>query len=114
MNPLINDLHFLYSNARARCAGAEPSFAYERLLKFIEDNIPWYPPQQEGYGPWIEYKTGDPGPRVNDVTKIISAGDRVTKSFYCDKGEPARKFSWVVECSLNKVVAYCVKNKVES
>lgn len=106
MSLLINDLNFLFRHARERCAGAEPSFAYERLLKFIEANTPWCPPQRKGFDPWIEYKPGDPGPRVNDVIKWMSAAERETRE-WTDRVGVARFVDW------SRVVAYSVAQDKE-
>lgn len=106
MNPLINDLNLLYEYARSYCAGAHVSFAYERLLKFIKYNTPWYPPQQEGYGPWIEYRKGGPEPRVEDIVHVLTPYERAQRDFDASQAAPAYEY-WPITC----VVAYCVKNK---
>ena len=76
------------------------------LRAFIEANTPWLPPQQEGFGPWIEWKPGDLGPRVGDIVCILRRTNRDNRMWDRQTFEgPAKKWSW---CG-NDIVAYCVK-----
>ena len=80
--------------------------AYDALKAHIEANQPWYPPQQEGFGPWIEWKPGDLGPRVGDIVCILRGRNRDNRMWYRQTFEgPAEQWSW---CG-NDIVAYCVK-----
>jgi len=84
--------------------------AYYRLRDFIKQHEPWYPPQQEGFGPWIEYRPGDEGPRVGEVVFILSARDRDEKTFRGGiSGGTASGFYWRERSDGAQIVAYCVK-----
>lgn len=78
------------------------------LRAFIEANTPWLPPQQEGFGPWIEYGPGDPGPHINDTVVVLLQGRREAKVVpKPTKACLARTLHWGE--SFNPIVAYCVK-----
>ena len=80
--------------------------AVATLRAFIEANQPWLPPQQEGFGPWIEWKPGDLGPRVGDIVRILQGASRGSRRWDRQTFEgPAKQWSW---CG-NYIVAYCVK-----
>ena len=79
---------------------------YERLRAFIEANTPWLPPQQEGFGPWIEWKPGDLGPRIGDIVRIFRGASRDSRRWARQTFEgPAEEWSWFG----SDIVAYCVK-----
>ena len=82
--------------------------AYNRLRAFIEAHEPWLPPQQPGFGPWIEYREGDKGPHITDVVMIVTKRERQTKSSPLWE-KSARNWDWVVEGVPGDIVAYCVK-----
>lgn len=80
--------------------------AVATLRAFIEANTPWLPPQQEGFGPWIEWKPGDLGPRVGDIVCILRGTNRDNRSWVRQTFEGcAEQWSW---CG-SDIVAYCVK-----
>ena len=81
--------------------------AVATLRAFIEANTPWLPPQQEGFGPWIEWKPGDPGPRVNDEVLVLSEIERKKKYAPKIRGL-ARDVAWE-NTGRSAIVAYCVK-----
>jgi hypothetical protein len=106
MPTLLEDLNYfleqtLETTPRFLC---EPP--YRRLHAFIEANTPWLPPQQEGFGPWIEWEPGDPGPRIGDIVCILRGANRDKRMWYRQTFEgPAKQWSW----GGNDIVAYCVK-----
>ena len=106
MPTLLEDLDYfleqtLETTPRFLC---EP--AYKRLRAFIEANTPWVPPQQEGFGPWIEWKPGDPGPRIGDIVRILRGTNRDKRMWDRQTFEGlAKQWSW----GGNDIVAYCVK-----
>ena len=77
------------------------------LRAFIEANTPWLPPQQEGFGPWIEYWPGDPGPRVNDEVLVLAEIERKKKYTPKVRGL-ARDVAWE-NTGRSAIIAYCVK-----
>ena len=81
--------------------------AYSRLGAFIKQHEPWYPPQQPGFGPWIEYCVGDKGPHVNDRVVILTRSERAQKRVV-KTPDNAAAVSWY-ENNGGTVVAYCVK-----
>ena len=99
---LMDDLDFVACDVRA------DSLAYMRLRAFIEHHQPWLPPQQPGFGPWIEYKLGDKGPRIGDVVHILKQFERNKRAFFADAADTADCWTWDDE-----VVAYCVKLEAE-
>ena len=107
MPTLLEDLDYfleqtLETTPRFLC---EP--AYKRLRAFIEANTPWLPPRQEGFGPWIEYWPGDPGPRVNDEVLVLSEIE--SKKKYAPKVRGlARDVAWE-NTGRSAIIAYCVK-----
>ena len=93
---------------RARVSTFEEAAAINRLRAFIEQHEPWLPPQQEGFGPWIEYKPGDKGPRVGDKIRVLLLAMRQAKVEPFDLDiERANVFQWGPVG--NPIVAYCVK-----
>ncbi len=82
--------------------------ALKRLKDFIEANKPWTPPQLPGFGPWIEYREGDQGPRVNEVVDILCGEERSTKKFTSTPSRAANK-RWHWKGLGSDIVAYCVK-----
>lgn len=101
MPTLLDDLIYVYKGITP----AEKDAAYDRIKAFIEANTPWLPPQQEGFGPWIEYRVGDPGPRVGDEVVVMYNGDRSTRD--CSNIlSMAYAERWAQE---DHIVAYCVK-----
>ena len=81
--------------------------AYDALKAHIEANQPWYPPRQEGFGPWIEYWPGDPGPRVNDEVLVLAEIERKKKHTPKVRGL-ARDVAWE-NTGRSAIIAYCVK-----
>lgn len=81
--------------------------AYRVLRSHIEATTPWLPPQQEGFGPWIEYWPCDPGPRVNDEVFVLAEIDRKKKYTPQVRGL-ARNVVWE-NTGRSAIVAYCVK-----
>lgn len=76
------------------------------LRAFIEANTPWHPPQQEGFGPWIEWKPKDLGPRIGEIVRVLLKSNREARNWEHQRYEGrADKWSW---CR-HGVVAYCVK-----
>lgn len=75
------------------------------LRTFVDTNTPWLPPQQEGFGPWIEYRVGDPGPRVTDAVQVLYERDRARRLW--DGERSASEFPW--HRTHDPIVAYCVK-----
>jgi len=80
--------------------------AYERLKAHLEATTPWYPPVPEGYGEWIEYKPGDPGPCVGEHISALLNYEREGKKFGFNHA-PAHMFNW--QDVTGKIVAYCIK-----
>ena len=106
MPTLLEDLQLLSEECMPFFG--EERRAYDRLKAFIEANQPWYPPRQEGFGPWIEWKPGDPGPRVNDTVVILLQEMRESKAGPKPiHANLAQAFPWVD--GPNLIVAYCVK-----
>lgn len=67
-------------------------------------NSKWLPPQQEGFGPWIEF-TGEPGacPGAADTeVEYLSQGEQRDQKFWSG---PDRASTW----SWRRCAAYCVK-----
>ena len=80
--------------------------ARNAIKAYIEANTPWLPPQQEGFGPWIEWKPGDLGPRIGDIVRVLIKSNRETRNWEHQRYEGcADEWSW---CH-HGVVAYCVK-----
>lgn len=111
MPTLLEDLEFLYGYALeyvSRDDDSRATRARNAIKAFIEANQPWYPPRQEGFGPWIEWKPGDPGPRVNDTVVILLQEMREAKAGpKLIHANLAQAFPWVD--GPNLIVAYCVK-----
>lgn len=97
---LMNDLKTLRNAPSVTAWDA----AYERLRAFIEQHEPWLPPQQEGFGPWIEFREGDKGPHVNDVVHILTRGEQDARRFDHAASMVAKHWGWTGD-----YVAYCVK-----
>ena len=104
MPTLLEDLQLLSEECMPFFG--EERRAYDRLKAFIEANQPWYPPRQEGFGPWIEWKPGDPGPRIGDIVRIFRGASRDSRRWARQTFEgPAEEWSWFG----SDIVAYCVK-----
>ena len=111
MPTLLEDLEFLYGYALEyeyviRNVDSRATRARDAIKAYIEANTPWLPPQQEGFGPWIEWKPGDLGPRVGDIVCILRGTNRDKRMWDRQTFEGhAKKWSW----GGNDIVAYCVK-----
>ena len=109
MPTLLEDLEFLYGYALEyvnRDDDSRATRARNAIKAYIEATAPWLPPQQEGFGPWIEWKPGDLGPRIGDIVCILRGRNRDNRMWYRQTFEgPAEQWSW---CG-NDIVAYCVK-----
>jgi hypothetical protein len=81
--------------------------AYDALKAHIEATTPWLPPRQQGFGPWIEWKPGDLGPRVTDQVLVILAHMR-DKRIKPEEIKAAPHWTWRTDVA-NPIVAYCVK-----
>ena len=81
--------------------------AYDALKAHIEATTPWLPPQEEGFGPWIEYRVGDPGPRVTDQVLVLLSHMR-DRRIKPKEIKYAPHWTWHDDVA-NHVVAYCVK-----
>ena len=109
MPTLLEDLEFLYGYALeyvSRDDDSRATRARDAIKAFIEANSPWLPPQQEGFGPWVEWKPGDLGPRIGDIVCILRGTNRDTHRWVRQTFEGcAEQWSW---CG-SDIVAYCVK-----
>ena len=89
------------------CFGSNPhkklGLALDALEKHIEATTPWLPPQQEGFGPWIEYRVGDPGPREFEIAARLTKDERESRDY---DHAPAQALDL---CWVDSTVAYCVK-----
>ena len=101
MPTLLGDLDLLF----CRDAMLSDRLRARNAIKaFIEANQPWLPPQQEGFGPWIEWKPGDPGPRVTDTIHVLLVSERAARTFDASDAGSAQT-RWQNQ----NTVAYCVK-----
>jgi hypothetical protein len=107
MPTLLDDLNTLWKGN-----GDEALDAYARLRIFIEQHQPWYPPQPEGFGPWIEYD-GKNGPRGNDVVAVLTEAERGNRKGWSSEQRPAYVYGpyWRKDSDPNCIVAYCVKQE---
>ncbi|MFN7611073.1 MAG: hypothetical protein ACK5QX_09100 [bacterium] len=96
---LLNDLEIVSGGDRADFD--KWSIALNRLRAFIEAHQPWYPPQPEGFGPWIEY-SGKNGPRVDEIVCVLDSFERERRKYNHEEGI-ALGWDW------EETVAYCVK-----
>jgi hypothetical protein len=72
----------------------------------VEPKAPWYPPQQEGFGPWIE---GEPKDGPDDVVftiQVLTPPERRQKRFEFTS-DLVTSHNW--SKFISKCVAYCVK-----
>ena len=109
MPTLLEDLEFLYGYALeyvSRDDDSRATRARNAIKAYIEANQPWLPPQQEGFGPWIEWKPGDLGPRIGDIVRVLRKPNRDIREWSHQKfGGRVEQWSW---CG-SDIVAYCVK-----
>lgn len=108
MPTLLEDLNKIWDRV-TKAPSISEAEAYKRLRAHIEANQPWLPPQQEGFGPWIEYRVGDPGPRVTDTVCLLLRKMRELRLAPTGLTPgSAREFVWDGNAP-NPIVAYCVK-----
>lgn len=109
MPTLLEELEFLYGYALeyvSRDDDSRATRARNAIKAFIEAKQPWLPPQKEGFGPWIEWKPGDLGPRIGDIVCILRGASRDSRRWARQTFEgPAEEWSWFG----SDIVAYCVK-----
>lgn len=106
MTNLLDDLATIaaFLGPHARVSAGD---AFNRISAHVQATLPWYPPQPEGFGPWIEYKEGDKGPCVNDEVCCLLFRHRYNKKFRVSS-RLANSWSWNQEGD-EAIVAYCVR-----
>lgn len=71
-------------------------------------NNKWLPPQQEGFGPWIEWTGGDCPVAAEDETQVLLSMERRHET-YRPECLAAGLYRWSRKNKARDVVAYCVK-----
>lgn len=87
-------------------AGIPESEARGMVHKSMLPDAPWYPPQQEGFGPWVEHDGAglpvDPG----TVVLVLWPMEREARRYAPEPACEAKWRHWGEGCAM---VAYCVK-----
>lgn len=91
--------------AELTAAGIPESEARGMVHKSMLADAPWYPPQQEGFGPWVEHTPGSGRPVADGVIVACLYADEREAQKFTFLDDQAKFWRWAE----GNIVAYCEK-----